>query len=105
MALRRSVRATSRPSSTTCRSRVADALVSYERRHGLDDAALADWLGIDIHNLLELAVYRRPDPLAAEFPREVRRMAAATGCDVIRLVLLLTDPGPAEENAAPSRPA
>src|SRR5579884_606427 len=69
------------------------ALAAYRRHYGLDDAALAAWLGISPRQLAYLALYRRPDPLDPAFEAVVERIAAATGCRAERLAALLRQVG------------
>jgi hypothetical protein len=58
----------------------------------LTKRALAAWLGMDVDGLLRLAACPLPDRRAPDFPRQVRRLSAYASCDVVRLVLLLTEP-------------
>lgn len=72
-------------------SRMADLLVAYQRRYGLDDLGLAAWLGIDVDVLFTLALSPLPDPRSPDFSHAMRRVATASNCDLIRLVLLVTE--------------
>ena len=68
---------------------LASALAAYRHRHGLDEAALAAWLGLAPERLPALALCHRPDPAAPHCPEMVAGIAQYVGCDVARLTALL----------------
>jgi hypothetical protein len=65
---------------------LAHALVAYQRKHGLDDAALADFLGCFISSLPRLGLCRKP-----ESREEVERVAWYAGCAPNQLAQVLDD--------------
>lgn len=72
---------------------IAWALARYRRRHGLDEAALAAWLGLPEVQLVQLALCGRPELRSPRFAAQVARIASATGCNAERLAALLTETG------------
>jgi hypothetical protein len=64
-------------------------LVAFQRRHALDDAALAAYLACPLEQLSHLALYRRPEPGTRCFTADVDRVAARTGAESGRLAALL----------------
>jgi hypothetical protein len=71
---------------------VGAALRNYQRRHGLGIQGLAAWLGLGTDDLSRLAAARAPDRGSPGFAREVRRLTEIAGGDVVRLVVVLTEP-------------
>ena len=69
---------------------LASALAAYRHRHGLDETALAAWLGLAPERLPALALCHRPDPTAPQFAVVVAGIAQYVGCDTARLTALLT---------------
>lgn len=65
------------------------ALSSFERRCGLEEDQLADFLGCDVAQLSRLALFRCPDPDSPRFGEQVQRMADRTGADAIKLATVL----------------
>ena len=74
---------------------MADALASFRALEGLDDAALAAWLGCPLEALPHIALCRRPDPASPRFRAEVEQIAAHTGAGALALVRLLRRVGAA----------
>src|SRR3712207_2038561 len=70
---------------------LASTLAMYRRQHGLDETALAAWLGLSPEQLLALALCRRPDPADPRFPARLASLAEHVGCGVGTLAALLTE--------------
>ena len=68
---------------------VAPMLAAYRRRHGLDDAQLAAYLGCSVPALHGLALCHQPARAAPSSTAEVRRLAAYVGCNADRLAAVL----------------
>ena len=58
---------------------LASALLPYAEIEGLDDAALAEWLGCRPDDLPRLLLCRRPRPEPPAFRADVERIAEAFG--------------------------
>lgn len=65
------------------------ALSQFERRYGLEEAQLADFLGCDVAQLPRLALFQCPDPDSPRFGEQVQHMADRTGADAIRLATII----------------
>jgi hypothetical protein len=71
-------------------SRMAAALAAYRAQTGMDEAALAAWLGMDRDHLHGLALCPRPAHASPPRAADVAALAAFIGCDRDRLGELLT---------------
>jgi hypothetical protein len=69
--------------------RMAAALAAYRTQTGMDEAALAAWLGVDLDRLHGLALCARPARASSPRPEEIVPLAAFVGCDPDRLAALL----------------
>lgn len=65
------------------------ALEEYQQSNGIDDVALADFLGCKTEALDRLALCRMPRPEAASFQQDVRRIAEFASCSPDQLVQVL----------------
>lgn len=65
------------------------SLAAYQREHGLDDAAVAAWLGCPLWQLPRLALCSRPVVGSQTFCAEVERLAQYVSCDPNRLASLI----------------
>ena len=70
---------------------IAAALTAHKARTGLDDTALAAWLGISTERLHGLALCLRPDPCDPFYAAELDALARYIGCDANRLHAVLTN--------------
>jgi hypothetical protein len=68
---------------------LASALAAYQELHGMDDNALAAYLGCPPDRLSRLALCRRPDPGSTGFRNDTQRVAAYAGANPLRLGTLL----------------
>lgn len=84
---------------------VAWALRRYRGCHGLSTASLAAYLGCPAEALPRLALSPRPNLAARRFAEDVRRLAAVTGCDPVRLMVLLGEAHLAGVAEQPARAA
>jgi hypothetical protein len=71
-------------------SRMAAALVAYRAQTGMDEVALAAWLGMDVDRLHTLALCPRPAHASPPRAADVAALAAFVGCERDRLTELLT---------------
>ena len=70
---------------------MAAALAGYQALHGMEDDALAEFLGCATGDLPRLALCRRPDPESGGFRAGVEEIAAYAGVDATRLGGLLRE--------------
>lgn len=70
---------------------MASALTVYQVEHGLDDAALAAWLGCGVEQLPRLRLCRHPDADPGRFRAGVEQIAAYAGVSPFRLAALLRE--------------
>src|SRR5262245_18346002 len=89
---------------------LASALAEFARRRGLDDEALAGYLGCPPERLGSLRLCRLPAEAPAEFRRDVGRIAERFGVDGRALAGLLNQlrvmrqsPGPGRARFAAAR--
>jgi hypothetical protein len=69
---------------------VASHLAAARHASGLDEPALAAWLGLpSVEALHGLALCRRPDPSSPAFVGDLQALARYTSCDAARLRQLL----------------
>ena len=71
-------------------SRMAAALAAFRTQTGVDDVALAAWLGMDVDRLHGLALCPRPAHASPPRASDVAALAAFVGCNRDRLSELLT---------------
>ncbi len=71
---------------------IAGDLAAYRTRHRIDNAVLAEWLGVTPDQLHRLALCRRPHRSEPGFEQTVNDIAAYAGCDSTRLTTLLSIP-------------
>src|SRR5206468_3032194 len=67
------------------------ALATYQRRHRLNEAGIALFLGCERGALVRLALCRRPDITGGRFVEDVQRIAAYAHCNTDRLMYILQD--------------
>jgi hypothetical protein len=70
---------------------LAGALAAYQEANGMDDAALAAFLGCAPEALPRLALCRRPAPDPARFRAGIQEIAAYTGAAIGPLARLLRE--------------
>ena len=68
---------------------IAAALATHQAREEVEEAAVADWLGISVERLHGLALCTRPDPHDPFYVAEVDAIARYIGCDANRLHAIL----------------
>ena len=83
---------------------VAAALTAYGAHTGLDEAALAAWLGLSVERLHGLALCTAPNLTSPHAADEVAVLARYVGCDADRLRNLLDAATPPPNHTHGGRP-
>ena len=82
---------------------IAAALATHQAREEVDEAAVADWLGISVERLHGLALCTRPDPHDLIYAAQVDAIAGTSAAT--RTVSTSSSPASARQHDAKTRPA